>query len=206
LETKKEKTARVKKETKQKLKSSGCPPEQSDGQPSNYKDNLGSSKVLFQLNNCKTIPPKSLPCSDKKSFLLVKGQKSLEQTPVYPTNSSLSIGGRKAPQNDAEANWAAKMSPKRIKVIEAAPVNEKNESNITEHVKVTETPQQPQPDRLKAKPLFLPSVSKILNVTMPQEQAEALEKWQAKMIAQLGVEGFRMYKESKEMILSLLKI
>lgn len=52
----------------------------------------------------------------------------------------------------------------------------------------------------------LPSVSKILNKTMPKEQALALERWQAKMILQMGEEGFRLYKESKYFyILDLLQ-
>lgn len=42
----------------------------------------------------------------------------------------------------------------------------------------------------------LPSVSKILNATMPEEQAQALKRWEAKMISQLGEEGFRQYKAS----------
>lgn len=42
----------------------------------------------------------------------------------------------------------------------------------------------------------LPSVSKILNATMPKEQAEALRRWEQRMIAQMGEQGFRQYKES----------
>lgn len=42
----------------------------------------------------------------------------------------------------------------------------------------------------------LPSVSKILSATMPKEQALALRRWEQRMIAQMGEQGFRQYKES----------
>jgi genome maintenance exonuclease 1 len=42
----------------------------------------------------------------------------------------------------------------------------------------------------------LPSVSKILQATMSPEQAQILEKWQQKMIAQLGEDGFKKYKDA----------
>ncbi|CAG0890148.1 unnamed protein product, partial [Darwinula stevensoni] len=41
---------------------------------------------------------------------------------------------------------------------------------------------------------FMPSVTSILSETMPEESRLALEKWRAKMIAQLGEEGFRSYE------------
>ena len=43
----------------------------------------------------------------------------------------------------------------------------------------------------------LPSVSKILNVTMAPEQVEILKKWEQRMIQQMGEEGFRKYKEGE---------
>ncbi len=44
----------------------------------------------------------------------------------------------------------------------------------------------------------LPSVSRILNLTMPPEQVEVLKKWEQKMIQQMGEEGFRLYKEGEK--------
>ncbi|CAL8099626.1 unnamed protein product [Orchesella dallaii] len=42
----------------------------------------------------------------------------------------------------------------------------------------------------------VPSVSKILNATMSEEQARVLKRWEQKMIAEMGEQGFRQYKES----------
>lgn len=49
---------------------------------------------------------------------------------------------------------------------------------------------------LELHPAFLgrPSVSSILQKTMPVESARALEIWKAKMVAQLGIEGFQKYQ------------
>jgi len=41
----------------------------------------------------------------------------------------------------------------------------------------------------------VPSISKVLNETMPKEQAEALRRWEARMIAQMGEDRFREYKQ-----------
>ncbi|KAF8796801.1 mitochondrial genome maintenance exonuclease 1-like [Argiope bruennichi] len=42
---------------------------------------------------------------------------------------------------------------------------------------------------------YVPSVSRILEKTMPQEQAEILRRWKENMIKQLGEEGFQKYQE-----------
>lgn len=42
---------------------------------------------------------------------------------------------------------------------------------------------------------YCPSVSAILNETMPQSSRLALERWKKKMIDKLGDEGFRIYKQ-----------
>ncbi|GBN22462.1 Mitochondrial genome maintenance exonuclease 1 [Araneus ventricosus] len=42
---------------------------------------------------------------------------------------------------------------------------------------------------------YVPSVSRILEKTMPQEQAENLRRWKANMIKELGEEGFQIYHE-----------
>jgi len=41
----------------------------------------------------------------------------------------------------------------------------------------------------------LPSVSKIIQATMPPEQREILDRWEQRMIQELGEEGFRQMKE-----------
>jgi len=41
----------------------------------------------------------------------------------------------------------------------------------------------------------LPSVSKIIQATMPPDQREILDRWEQNMIEELGEEGFRQYKE-----------
>lgn len=43
----------------------------------------------------------------------------------------------------------------------------------------------------------LPSVSKILEATMSEENRRVLERWKAKMIKQLGEEGFKEYRNSE---------
>ncbi|GFQ67269.1 mitochondrial genome maintenance exonuclease 1 [Trichonephila clavata] len=42
---------------------------------------------------------------------------------------------------------------------------------------------------------YVPSVSKILEKTMPQESAERLRRWKENMIKELGIEGFQKYQE-----------
>ncbi|GFW99896.1 mitochondrial genome maintenance exonuclease 1 [Trichonephila clavipes] len=42
---------------------------------------------------------------------------------------------------------------------------------------------------------YVPSVSKILENTMPQESAERLRRWKENIIKELGVEGFQKYQE-----------
>lgn len=46
----------------------------------------------------------------------------------------------------------------------------------------------------------LPSVRKVLEETMPSANKIALEKWKAKMIKELGEEGFQQYRKGKCMI------
>ena len=43
----------------------------------------------------------------------------------------------------------------------------------------------------------IPSVSKVLNVTMSEDARAALDRWQANLIAQLGEQGFQEHKASK---------
>ena len=43
----------------------------------------------------------------------------------------------------------------------------------------------------------LPSVSKILEATMPMEQRRILDRWKAKMIKELGEEGFEVYRKGE---------
>jgi hypothetical protein len=43
----------------------------------------------------------------------------------------------------------------------------------------------------------IPSVSKVLNVTMPEDARAALDRWQANLVAQLGEQGFQEHKASK---------
>lgn len=42
---------------------------------------------------------------------------------------------------------------------------------------------------------YIPSVSRILQKTMPQEQSENLRRWKENMIQELGEEGFQKYQE-----------
>lgn len=44
---------------------------------------------------------------------------------------------------------------------------------------------------------YLPSVTRILQKTMPPDQAFYLERWKRRMIAELGEEGFKEYSLSK---------
>lgn len=50
----------------------------------------------------------------------------------------------------------------------------------------------------------LPSVSKILQATMSEEQVKILERWQQKMIEQLGEAGFKQYKAGKIIIIIII--
>lgn len=50
---------------------------------------------------------------------------------------------------------------------------------------------------------YVPSVSKILQSTMPKEQEEILKKWEEKMIREMGLEAFVKYKEGKQNKLQL---
>jgi hypothetical protein len=43
----------------------------------------------------------------------------------------------------------------------------------------------------------IPSVSKVLNVTMSEDARAALDRWQANLVAQLGEQGFQEHKASK---------
>ncbi|XP_041107387.1 mitochondrial genome maintenance exonuclease 1 [Polyodon spathula] len=47
---------------------------------------------------------------------------------------------------------------------------------------------------------YIPSVTRILQQTMPLEQAFYLERWRKKMIAELGEEGFSQYTASKSVV------
>jgi hypothetical protein len=42
----------------------------------------------------------------------------------------------------------------------------------------------------------IPSVTKVLNVTMSADSRAALDRWQANLVAQLGEQGFQEHKAS----------
>jgi hypothetical protein len=198
IESKKEKTQRVKKETKtlkKESKSTMKKPPQSAMifDPTTYytyddkvNDNE-SNRVLFQPPPRKTRTPKSLPASES---LRIPGPRQTKGTSRDDDNQTSSTPQILSSQKslDSEINWALKTSPKMIKVIGISPNNDQDSQKNDKKL---------EPRVNHSKPLQLPSVSKILNLTMPQEQVEALERWQAKMTSELGVEGFRLYKESK---------
>ena len=108
----------------------------------------------------------------------------------------------------AEVEYMCKSQPNLVKKLRVRTLGTfpENQREVSEY----KQPQVPEVKIRRPKTILyspsktnirLPSVTRVLSDTMPPEQKAILERWEAKMKAELGEDGFARYKSSELIIM-----